>query len=207
MLGSRHPWRWGWALLAFVVAVAAAGVLLVPQLRNDREEFEGGGVVVGSQSKPSPHGNTQAEKDAVGTAGHEAAAEVEGGSIVTEIETITGSNDAMTLVGRRVDLHVDVQHRANDNAFWVGSPDNRVLVVFGRDNRDGLQRQRGLPAGHGIAPVRGGQRAAISGVIRPLPAAEEMASWNLTTDDKKEAAERKIYIRADRVSSEGHGTF
>jgi hypothetical protein len=88
----------------------------------------------------------------------------------------------------------------------VGSPDNRVLVVMGRDNRDGTQRQSGVPAGHNIAPVRGGQRATVSGVIRPLPKAEEMASWNLTTDDQKEIAERKIYIRADSVSSDGHGT-
>jgi hypothetical protein len=125
-------------------------------------------------------------------------------SLIREIETITGANDAMALTGRRVDLHVDVQERATDVAFWVGPRDNRVLVVLVRP-RD--RRQRGETAGHSITPVHGGQRAAISGVIRPVPAAEEMVSWNLSDEDKAELDDRKVYIRADAVTSEGHGHF
>jgi hypothetical protein len=193
-------------VVALVVAAAAA-VLLVPQNRNDREGREGAGMVAGSQSR-TPHGDTSADATPVGTSGtHDGAAETEGGTVVQEIETITGANDGMTLIGRRVDLHVDVQSRANDYAFWVGSPDNKVLVVLGRDNRNGTKRQSGVPAGHALAPVRGGQRAGVSGVIRGLPKPEEMASWNLTTNDKRELAERKIYIRADRVTPEGHGSY
>jgi hypothetical protein len=174
-----------------LVALAALGLWLVPQNRDDRI---------------TPRGPAPEPPRAVGTSGaHQGSAETEGGNVVTEIETIAGANDGMTLVGRRVDLHVDVQQRANDVAFWVGSPDNRVLVVIGRDNRTGLQRQKGDPSGHGISTVHDGQRAAISGVIRPVPAAEQRMSWNLTNADEKDLADRKIYIHADTVSSEGHG--
>ena len=169
------------------------GVMFVPQTRTDRELTGDGDAVAPASTIP------------VGTAGaHEDAAEAKA-DVITEIETITGTNDGMALVGRRVDRHVDVQNRANDHAFWVGSPDNRLLVVIGRDRRDGSQRQHGKPSNHGIAPVRGGQRAAISGVIRPAPKAEQRYSWNLTRDDERELADRKIYIDADSVSSEGHG--
>ena len=176
-----------------LVALAALGLWLVPQNRDDRI---------------TPRDRAVEPPRAVGTSGtHDGSSEAPDANAVTEIETITGVNDGMTLVGRRVDLHVEVQQRANDVAFWVGSPDNRVLVVLGRDNRTGEQRQKGAPSGHGISPVRGGQRAAISGVIRPVPPAEQRMSWSLTEADEKELADRKIYIRADTVSSEGHGSF
>jgi hypothetical protein len=139
----------------------------------------------------------------VGTTGsHDDASGGEDAAVLREIETITGANDAMSLVGRRVDLHVDVQSRANDYAFWVGSPDNRLLVVLGRDNRNGTKRQAGVPANHGITPVRDGQRAAISGVLRAIPIAEHRYSWDLTADDEKELSERKVYIRAEAVTPE-----
>ena len=170
--------------------VLGLGILLVPQNRTDRHLSEHTGTVA-----------------PVGTSGaHDNAADARGGDVITEIETITGTNDAMALVGRRVDVHVDVQDRANDHAFWVGSPDNRLLVVIGRDTRDGSERQRGKPSNHRITPVRSGQRAAISGIIRPVPKAEDRYNWNLTRDDERELADRKVYIDADTVSSEGHGS-
>ena len=205
-----------WLFVLGALVLAAAGLWLVPQDHNDRENWEGGGVVAGSTAS-SPHHYLEASPRPVGTSGqHEPAAEDRGVSehtfeddaaIVREIETITGANDGMALIGRRVDLHVDVQSLANDNAFWVGSRDNRLLVVLGRDTRGDSERVRGLPATHHIAPVHRGQVAAISGVIRPLPKAEQMYSWDLTTDDRRELADRKIYIRAEKVSSQGHGTF
>lgn len=183
-----------WMFVLGLLLVLVLGIMLVSQDRTDRDLTGGVAAPVGAIP--------------VGTAGaHDDAAEARGGDLISDIETITGTNDAMALVGRRVDLHVDVQDRANDYAFWVGSPDNRLLVVIGRDSRDGSQRQRGAPSNHRIAPVRGGQRAAISGVIRPAPKAEQRYSWNLTRDDERELADRKIYIDADTVSSEGHGTF
>ena len=195
-----------WMFVAAVLVVAAVGLWLVPQNRDDREMWRGGGMATGSTAS-TPHHDIGKEPNAVGTSGtHAGALEDHGGEVITEIETITGTINGSELVGRRVDLHVDVQERTNDRAFWVGSPDNRVLVVIGRDNRDGVERQRGLSARHQVVPVRDGQRAMISGVIRKMPPAEERYSWDLTNDDQRELADRKIYIRADAVISEGHGT-
>jgi hypothetical protein len=204
MIGSRHPHRGRWGLLLAIVAIAALAVWLVPQNRNDRESWNGSGMATGATSRQASGGHADRP---VGTSGVSAAAgEEEGSQVVREIETITGANDAMTLVGRRVDLHVDVLSRANDHAFWVGSPDNRVLVVLGRDNRNGEKRQAGTPASHGIAPVTGGQTATISGVVQAIPKAEDRFNWNLTRQDEDDLHARKVYIRADSVSSEGHGT-
>ena len=210
IVGSRHPRRSRWMLALGVLALGALLVWLVPQNRNDREDWEGGGVKVGSANQGSPHSDMAQESKAptaVGTAGtHSEAGSTEDAAVLREIETITGTNDASSLVGRRVDLHVDVHSRANDYAFWVGPKDNRVLVVWGRDNRDGTQRQAGLPAGHNVSPVRDGQRAAISGIVQAIPKAEERYSWDLTEQDERDLHERKIYIRADTVRPEGHGT-
>ena len=208
MIGVRRPRRAKWLLAAAVVALAVAAVWLVPQNRNDREEWDGGGVVVGSANQGSAHSDMNApqskeEAGAVGTTGnHDDAAGAEDAAVLREIETITGANDAMALVGRRVDLHVDVQSRANDHAFWVGSPDNRLLVVLGRDNRNGAKRQAGVPASHGIQPVQDGQRAAISGVVRSVPIAEHRYGWDLTEHDERELHERKVYIHAETVTPE-----
>jgi hypothetical protein len=126
---------------------------------------------------------------------------------IKEIETITGDLDGHQLIGRRVDLHVNAQNVVNGRAFWVGSSDNRLLVVIARDTRSGGQHQRGDAPSHRISPAHRGQKTTISGTIQKVPAVETMESWGLTTADKAELADRKIYIRADNVSTEGHGTF
>lgn len=207
MIDVRRPRRARWLLAMAGLAVAVAFVLAMPQNRNDREEREGGGVEVGSANQGSAHSDMNppqdTEREAVGTAGtHDDAVGAEDAAVLREIETITGANDAMSLVGRRVDLHVDVQARANDHAFWIGSRDNRLLVVFARDNRTGAKRQAGVPAGHGIRPMHDAQRAAISGVVRAIPNKEQRFNWDLTERDEKELSERKVYIHADTVSPE-----
>lgn len=207
-IGARHPRRNRWLWLLAALALAGAGIWLVPQNRNDRESWRSGGVAVGSRGKNTPFDDTSAApRQEVGTSGaRDRASAEETPRVIREIETITGANDAMALVGRRVDLHVDVQSKINDVAFWVGPPGNRVLVVLARDNRNGAKRQKGVPASHGIIPVQDGQQAAISGVVRPVPAAEHRFSWNLTERDERELRDRKIYIRADSIRSEGHGS-
>jgi hypothetical protein len=205
MIGARHPRRSRWLLALGALTVAALFVWSMP-LNQDRRELSEGGEVGARQGGSSQAGNASPEsrpQDLVGTAGsHEGAKPDEDATVLREIETITGANDAMALVGRRVDLHVDVQARANDHAFWVGPTDNRVLVVWGRDNRDSSERQAGAPASDEVALVRDGQRAAISGVIEPIPIAEGRFSWDLTEQDQRELGERKVYIRADSVKPE-----
>jgi hypothetical protein len=122
--------------------------------------------------------------------------------IIREFETISGSVDGHELVGRRINLSLSVQEQANDNAFWIGSGGNRLLVVLHRDRRGEAQRQQGAVAPNGIAPFHYGQTAIIIGTIQKIPAPEEMASWGLTTWDKTELAGRPIYIRADTVRTE-----
>jgi hypothetical protein len=160
--------------------------------------------------------DTQAEPGAIGTSGTDVPkgadenagpAAVVAPAIIQELETITGSVDGNELVGRRVDLHVTVREIANETAFWIGEGDNRVLVVLGRDTRDGDDRQRGLPPSHRILTVHAGQQATVSGSVRRLPRAEEMHSWDLTRTDMAELRERPVYIRADAVTTNGHGTF
>jgi len=197
---KERPSWWMWVLPG--IAGCVLGLWLMPETRSDRQAFTAteAAVPVGTTGRHV----SALSKYRVSTAGYDADPPP---SVVREIETITGANDGMALVGRRVDLHVDVQERANDVAFWVGPRDNRVLVVLARENRSGRQRRQGEPAGHRIAPVHGGQRAVIAGVIRQASTAEDMESWNLPDKDKAELDERKIYIRAETVASEGHGHF
>ena len=156
----------------------------------------------------------QATAGSIGTSGAGNAPEIEGNTgppavvppaLIQELDTITGSVDGQQLIGLRVDLHVRVQAVPNEVVFWVGGRDNRVLVVLRRDNRDGKERQLGLPPRHGIAPVHTGQQATISGSVQRLPKAEEMYSWRLTEPDHAELLDRKMYIRADTVTTDGHG--
>jgi hypothetical protein len=126
-------------------------------------------------------------------------------AIIQELDTIAGSVDGQELIGRRVDLHVNVHSVPNDVAFWIGEKDNRLLVVLRRDTRDGRARQLGLPPRHGISPVHAGQQATISGSVQRLPKAEEMHSWQLTEPELAELLDRKLYIRADTVTTDGHG--
>ena len=123
-----------------------------------------------------------------------------GNGVIHELDTITGMNDAQELVGRRVDLHVPIQQHLNDVAFWVGSKDNRLLVVLARDTRGGATRQRGEPSSHGLDAQYEGEMATISGTVQPLPKPEEMYSWALTEVDRKALLDRRVYIRADTVT-------
>jgi hypothetical protein len=127
-------------------------------------------------------------------------------AIIQELDTITGSVGGQELVGRRVDLHVTVHSVPNEVVFWIGGKDNRVLVALGRDNRDGRGRQHGLSPRHGILTVHAGQQATISGSLQRLPKAEEIYGWRLTEPDYAELLDRKMYIRADTVTTDGHGS-
>ena len=127
-------------------------------------------------------------------------------AIIQELDTITGSVDGQELIGRRVDLHVTVHSIPNEVAFWIGGKDNRLLVVRGRDNRGSSDGQRALQPGHGMSPIHEGQQATISGSVQRLPKVAEMTSWRLTDPEYAELLDRKLYIRADTVTTEGHGT-
>jgi len=119
---------------------------------------------------------------------------------LTELSAVVAARDRRPLVGRRVQLgDVAVQSVAGDHAFWVGpSVAQRMLVVL----------DEALPPSAGTArqpDVDVGQRVAVSGVVRQLPA--ELTSWRarLGLDDVGLAALRRagIYLAADRVAAGG----
>jgi hypothetical protein len=193
----------------FLVVIAGVALLVaLAVMLQSRDAGDGGRV----DRAPAPAIN-RGSTDSVGTTGSKGA-DGSGGNggpaaavppaIIQELGTITGTVDGHELIGRRVDLHVPIQEIASDVAFWVGEGDNRVLVVMGRDDRDGAERQRGLPSSSGVANPAAGQQAAISGTVRRLPNAEEMHSWQLTRDETQELLDRRIYVRADSLTPEGH---
>jgi hypothetical protein len=194
-IGTRRSRRAGLLLLAAgAIALAALMVWIAPGGGGGRERADG---LVRT---------TTGSEGSVGTAGQRSGEGSNSGpalSTIHELETITGSNDGHELVGRRVDLHVPVSQHINDVAFWVGAKDNRLLVVLGRDNRGGDKRQHGGPATSGVDRVPAGQQATVSGTIQRVPYAEAMYSWGLTNADRSELMDRPIYLRADRVTSNG----
>ncbi len=195
-------------LVAMVFAVVALGMFWAYQ--RDGGEGERFGPRPGSPAPDTMGGN----RGVTGTSGSDMPREADDNSgpaavvppaIIQELETITGSVDGQQLIGHRVDLHVTVQD-PNDVSFWAGEGDNRILVVYGRDNRDSETRQEGRPAMHGIQTLRAGQQATVSGSIQRLPKAEEMFSWQLTRTEAAELSDRQFYIRAYCVTANGHGT-
>jgi hypothetical protein len=124
---------------------------------------------------------------------------------IQELATITEDANISGLIGRRVNLHVPALAEHNLVTFWVGTPDNRLLVVLHRDIRNGDQRQRSSAPAHGILTVERGQQTLISGTIQRVPSAEQRMSWNLTQSQTRDVEARQIYLEADSVRTEGHG--
>ncbi len=129
-------------------------------------------------------------------------------AVIQDVETITGSIDGHELVGRRVEMHVSVQKLANRTAFWAGPADNRILVVLDTaPPRSSRSSKRGNYAEHHVLPVHSGQQATITGTIRRVPDEPRVTwGWPLSEADRRELAERNIYVRAERVTPSGHST-
>jgi hypothetical protein len=200
--------RRGFGLSVVAIAMAAVILAIVWARGRDVERAE-------QLERTAASAGSGATAGSVGTSGSGGAADVDGGhgpsaavqpAIIQELDTITGSVDGQQLTGRRVDLHVRVQGVPNEVAFWIGERDNRVLVVLGRDHRDGKARQVGLPPRHGISLVQRGQQATIAGSVQRLPKGEEIHNWKLTETDYADLLDRKVYVRADTVTTNGHGT-
>lgn len=185
--------RWVLPILLVLILPVAATFLLHETSRDNREPLRN------AMQNGLP---TTGEAGSVGTAGRDRSiAEAMIVYSIHEAETITGLVDRRPLIGQKVELHVPIASMANDQAFWVGGKDNRVLVVPTRDHRDLVERQAGLVTGNNVGrPLEGGKMATISGTIQPMPIAEQIYSWGLTTADREELASRGVYLRADTVS-------
>jgi len=123
----------------------------------------------------------------VGTAGHAPFLDtaVSEDSMRT-IRMITAADDPPQLVGRRIDLDLKAPYLVDPRAFWVGSNDDRVLVVFARDV---------------TTKPKTGQPIRISGKVREIPSIEEQISWGLDAHQRQEVEQEKVYILADAVTA------
>lgn len=115
---------------------------------------------------------------AVATSGHALAEADDSPATLHDLETATGAVDRNELIGRRVDFHVKVAGVGSGGSFWVGSKDNRMLVVSASPD--------------GSPPVTSGQTARITGTIEGLPNGAV----------REELKDQKVYIRADNVIPE-----
>jgi len=182
--------RWVLPILLVVVLPVLAMVYLHETSRDSREPL------LQAMLNGMP---TARESGAIGTTGRDRS--VAESLVVYSIHELEGvPGDRQALVGRKVELHMPAGDIANDQAFWVGGKDSRLLVVPSRDHRDIVQRQAGFIAGNDIAPLEAGQTAVISGTIEPMPTVEGTYSWGLSTRDREELAARGVYLRADTVT-------
>jgi hypothetical protein len=124
-------------------------------------------------------------------------------STIRDLDAIIAKGGASSLVGRHVDLQVPVLGENNLVAFWVGSPDDEILVVLHRDRRDDQQRMTSQPPAHSIEPVHQGQQATISGTLQTVPDIEGRFSWELTRSQLDEVEGRGVYLLADNVRTTG----
>ena len=182
--------RWVLPILLMILLPVAAILLLHETSRDTREPL------MQAMLNGMP---TARESGAIGTTGRDrSVAEAMVVYSLHEIEGLPG--DSQALVGRKVELRVPAGDIANDQAFWVGDQGTRLLVVPSRDHRDIVERQAGLIAGNNVAPLEGGKTAVLSGTIQPMPRAEDVYSWGLSTRDREELASRGVYLRADTVT-------
>ena len=192
---STHRWKRTTALgliAAGLIAFAAIGVWMSPGGGKGRELGTGlGGVEAGARGEI---GTTGPRGDVPGTGNSGPAAT----PLTDPLEAIAGPAKVQDLVGRRVELQVQIGQHINDVAFWTRFGDERLLVVLGRDMRDTRRRQAGETAASGLVPDSGA--AILSGRIERVPHAEAMQSWGLTNPDREELLERPVYLRIDRIS-------
>ena len=182
--------RWVLPILLVVVLPVLAMVYLHETSRDTREPL------LQAMLNGMP---TARESGAIGTTGRDRS--VAESLVVYSIHEFEGvPGDRQALVGRKVELHMPAGDIANDQAFWVGGKDSRLLVVPSRDHRDIVQRQAGFIAGNDIAPLEAGKTAVISGTIEPMPTVEGTYSWGLSTRDREELASRGVYLRADTIT-------
>jgi hypothetical protein len=157
----------------------------------------------GASDPDSSAGDAIAAAMPVETAGRDQAGDAVDLSPATihEIETITGATDQHSLVGRQVDLDLSAGPLATQTAFWVGSKDNRVLVVLGQNNRT-QKRRPGQVATSGVTPVQPGEALRIVGTIEAVPPPSARYSRGLEESVRASLRDEKIYIRATSLSPE-----
>jgi hypothetical protein len=102
------------------------------------------------------------------------------------------------LIGRQMDIQIDIGRYGNDVAFWWGSAPNDVLAVIARDHRSADERASGRPAERAIElPITG--VVTLRGTIEPVPYAEATYGWGLTRTDARRLATKGVYLRLHQI--------
>ncbi len=175
-----------WALAAGILVTVVTLLLAGPHVRDRRT---------------SP-GTVPLDATPVGTSGHmeDSPDPYATAAILHDLETMTGAVDEHELIGRRVDFHEKVVGVGASGAFWIGTGDNRELVVAGRDTRTGDRGDGGDASTTAVMPVAGGQMVHVTGTIEPVPYAETRSSWRVSDTRHGALDDVKVYIRADSVT-------
>jgi hypothetical protein len=199
---ARVERRAVWIVLTLLVVLTTAGSLWLRETDANHDVIGYAGRTGVLRSPDNGKMSTVsvvpewAANEAVGTAGIAPDPDL---PVIREIETIARASSPDQLVGRKVDLQIALDGRANKVAFWVGPVDNRVLVVMERDRRSSAAHQQGLVPSNDIAPVQAGQQAEIVGTIQRVPREEDRYSWGLSYADVAQLTDRPFYIRAESV--------
>ena len=111
--------------------------------------------------------------------------------VIVDETLIVDVPDRSVLVDRATALFgATVQTVVGDNAFWIGpSPDRQLFVVL---DSQAVARD---------VDIEPGQRVAVAGIMRALPAdlAAVRTAWNLTTANEATLARERVYLDASRV--------
>jgi hypothetical protein len=105
------------------------------------------------------------------------------------------TRDATAFVGQRARLdNVRIEQLVNEQAFVLSHGDERLLLAMITTPLADHMDSAALP--------EQGQRVSLEGVVRALPATEDIQQmWGLTAEEAEMAKELGVYLEADRIST------
>ena len=200
---SRHMLLKMGGISAAVLAVAVVLWGLSETNKNTNLSFQGNRRATDIRPRAANPLRESSYKDPaspVGTSGILASdATTTSTTPIQDLKALLGTDDPVALAGRRVEIEVPTLAEHNPTTFWIGGAEDRLLVVMGRDTRNGSERQASAAPAHDIAPGRAGQQTSISGIVQRVPTAEGRFNWDLTSSQTRELKRRGVFILADRV--------
>lgn len=204
----RHMFLKLGGICAAVLAIAVLWWGLAETSKNTNLSFQGNRRATDIRPRAANPLRESSYKDPaspVGTSGavpSEAPKTSTAPDTILDLKGLLGTDDASTLVGRRVEIDVPVSQEHNLTTFWIGPPNDRLLVVLGRDTRNGSDRQASKAPAHSISEQRG-EQASISGIVQRAPTAEGRYNWDLTPAQAQELKRKGVFILADSARSGG----
>ena len=196
----------GISIAVFAVAVALWG--LAETNKDTNLSFQGNRRATDVRPRaanPLRESSYRDPASPVGTNGvlPSAPAKVSSATPIQDLDALLGTDDPASLAGHRVEIEVPALSEHNLTTFWIGSPEDRLLVVLRRDTRNGGERQASRAPVHGIVSAHAGQPTLITGIVQRVPSAEARYNWDLTPAQTRELKRRGVFILADRVKTAG----